>query len=88
MTTPQATHLPPAPPRPKRPPTQLSHVKRGVGLLIRKLEFAIEVEGVTPKTANALVYAYSVLAGIIQGADMERRLETLEALAASMEKKP
>jgi hypothetical protein len=64
----------PPPPRRRRRLANLSNVKTGLADVIRQLE-AGEVD---PKRANALVYAYSALAGVMQGTDLEQRLAALE----------
>lgn len=55
----------------------VANVKAGLADVIRQLE-AGELE---TKRANALVYAYSVLAGIMQGSDLEERVAALEESA-------
>lgn len=61
--------------RPRRRLLTLQNCKTGLADVIRLLE-AHELE---PKRANALVYAYSVLAGLIESSDLERRMSALEA---------
>jgi hypothetical protein len=43
--------------------------------------WALETEQMEPGRARALIYGYSVLAGIIQGSDLEQRIEWLENAA-------
>mgnify|MGYP005823140247 CR=1 FL=1 len=56
----------------------VANVRSGLADVIRQLE-AGELE---TKRANALVYAYSVLAGIMQGSDLEARVAALEESGA------
>jgi len=39
----------------------------------------LEADRIEPSKARVLIYGYSVLAGIIQGTDLEQRIEALEA---------
>lgn len=70
----------PTPPKRRRGRrlARIANVKAGLGDVIRKLEAG----EITPKVANALVYAYATLASVMQGADLEERLERLERSAA------
>ena len=65
----------PPPPRKYRRPTTTARVKGELGDVVVKLKTG-ELE---PKRANALIYALSTLAGVINASDVEKRLQTLEA---------
>lgn len=70
----------PAPPRRRRGRrlARIANVKAGLADVIRKLEAG----EITPKVASTLVYAYATLASVMQGADLEERIERLERAAA------
>lgn len=76
----------PTPPKRRRGRrlARIANVKAGLADVIRKLEAG----EITPKIANALVYAYATLAAIMQGADLEERLERLERAASSASSSP
>lgn len=68
----------PPPPRVRRRRlASLGNVKTGLADCIRALEDGTLDAG----KARALIYGYSVLAGIIQGTELEERLAKLEASA-------
>lgn len=68
-------HLPPSPRQRRRRLANLGNVKTGLADCIRALEDGTMEAG----KARALIYGYSVLAGIIQGTELEERLAKLEA---------
>ncbi|WNG28417.1 hypothetical protein F0U62_33740 [Cystobacter fuscus] len=74
---------PPTPRSRRRRLASLGNVKTGLADCIRALEDGSMDAG----KARALIYGYSVLAGIIQGTELEERLAKLEA-AASPERHP
>jgi hypothetical protein len=55
---------------------------RNVRTALADALWALETEQMEPGRARALIYGYSVLAGIIQGTDLEQRVERLELAAA------
>lgn len=69
----------PPPRRRGRRLARVAHVKAGLADVIRKLESG----ALTPKVANALVYAYSTLAGVMTSSDVESRVEALERARAA-----
>jgi hypothetical protein len=69
--------LPPSPRQRRRRLANLGNVKTGLADCIRALEDGSMEAG----KARALIYGYSVLAGIIQGTELEERLTKLEAAA-------
>lgn len=75
---PTATPPPGKAPRPRRRRLRsLANLKGALAAVVRLLE-AGELE---PKRANAMVYALSTLAGLIETHDLERRIAQLEATA-------
>ena len=68
---------PPSPRQRRRRLASLGNVKTGLADCIRALEDGTMEAG----KARALIYGYSVLAGIIQGTELEARLAKLEAAA-------
>jgi hypothetical protein len=68
---------PPSPRQRRRRLANLGNVKTGLADCIRALEDGTIEAG----KARALIYGYSVLAGIIQGTELEERLSKLEAAA-------
>lgn len=68
---------PPSPRQRRRRLANLGNVKTGLADCIRALEDGTMEAG----KARALIYGYSVLAGIIQGTELEERLAKLEAAA-------
>ncbi len=66
---------PPAPRVYRRRLANLTNVRTALADVLRRLE-AGEVE---TGQARALIYGLSVLAGIIQGTDLEQRIAALEA---------
>lgn len=66
---------PPSPRQRRRRLANLGNVKTGLADCIRALEDGTMEAG----KARALIYGYSVLAGIIQGTELEERLTRLEA---------
>lgn len=70
----------PSPPKRRRGRrlARVANVKAGLADVIRKLEAG----EITPKVANALVYAYATLASVMQGADLEERIARIEAAQA------
>jgi hypothetical protein len=76
------TNVPtPSPPKRRRGRrlARIAHVKGGLADVIRRLE-AGEIDA---RKANALVYAYATLAGVMQSADLERRVAAIEAAQAA-----
>lgn len=73
----QGTPLPPSPRQRRRRLASLGNVRTGLADCIRALEDGTMEAG----KARALIYGYSVLAGIIQGTELEERLAKLEAAA-------
>lgn len=71
------THPPPSPRQRRRRLANLGNVKTGLADCLRALEDGTMEAG----KARALIYGYSVLAGIIQGTELEERLAKLEAAA-------
>lgn len=69
-----APNAPSSPRKYRRRLANLKNVRAGLADVIRKLE----LEELEPRRGNALVYAYSALAGIIQGSEVEERLAALE----------
>lgn len=69
--------LPPTPRQRRRRLASLGNVRTGLADCIRALEDGTMEAG----RARALIYGYSVLAGIIQGTELEARLAKLEAAA-------
>jgi hypothetical protein len=69
--------LPPSPRQRRRRLASLGNVKTGLADCLRALEDGT----MDPSKARALIYGYSVLAGIIQGTELEERLSKLEAAA-------
>ena len=78
MSTSETTRetAPPPPRRRRRRLANLTNVKAALADVVRLLE----AEDLEPKRANALVYALSALAGIIQGTDLEREVADLRAV--------
>ena len=68
---------PPSPRQRRRRLASLGNVRTGLADCIRALEDGTMEAG----KARALIYGYSVLAGIIQGTELEERLAKLEAAA-------
>jgi len=68
---------PPSPRQRRRRLASLGNVRTGLADCIRALEDGTMEAG----KARALIYGYSVLAGIIQGTELEERLSKLEAAA-------
>lgn len=68
---------PPTPRQRRRRLASLGNVRTGLADCIRALEDGTMDAG----RARALIYGYSVLAGIIQGTELEARLVKLEAAA-------
>jgi hypothetical protein len=71
------TPLPPSPRQRRRRLASLGNVRTGLADCIRALEDGT----MEASKARALIYGYSVLAGIIQGTELEERLAKLEAAA-------
>jgi hypothetical protein len=71
------TPPPPSPRQRRRRLASLGNVRTGLADCLRALEDGTMEAG----KARALIYGYSVLAGIIQGTELEDRLAKLEATA-------
>lgn len=54
---------------------------RNVRTALADALWRLETDLMEPAKARVLIYGYSVLAGIIQGIDLEQRIEWLEAAA-------
>jgi hypothetical protein len=54
---------------------------RNVRAALADALWGLETDLIEPSKARVLIYGYSVLAGIIQGTDLEQRIELLEAAA-------
>lgn len=82
MTMAQQPTLPPSqPPRRQRGRTlrTLEHVRSGLAATINALWAGVPPDvPLDPKRANALVYAYSVLTGLINGTAIEERIARIE----------
>jgi len=52
---------------------------RNVRTALADALWGLETDLIEPSKARVLIYGYSVLAGIIQGTDLEERIESLEA---------
>jgi hypothetical protein len=52
---------------------------RNVRTALADALWGLEADLMEPAKARVLIYGYSVLAGIIQGTDLEERIESLEA---------
>ncbi|QDE91902.1 hypothetical protein BHS06_24555 [Myxococcus xanthus] len=70
-------HPPPTPRQRRRRLVNLRNVRTGLADCLRALEDGT----MEANKARALIYGYSVLAGIIQGTELEVRLAKLEAAA-------
>ncbi len=68
---------PPSPRQRRRRLVNLGNVRTGLADCLRALEDGT----IEASKARALIYGYSVLAGIIQGTELEERLAKLEATA-------
>jgi hypothetical protein len=78
---PDATQGAPPPPKPRRRRLgNLRNVKAGLADVIHRLE----TEGLDVKRGNALVYAYSSLAGIIVKEIETEKLSAIEAQLATL----
>lgn len=73
--SPEPTPSPPAPRAYRRRLSNLTNVRTALADVIRK----VESDELEQKKARTLIYGLSVLAGIIQGTDLEERLAALEA---------
>ena len=71
-----------APPQPPLPPPRIYRRRlsnlRNVRCALADALRALEAGTLEPGKARVLIYGYSVLAGIIQGTDLEDRIATLE----------
>ena len=65
------------PPRPRASRRRLASL-RNVRTALADALCSLEADRIEPAKARVLIYGYSVLAGIIQGTDLERRIEVLE----------
>ncbi|ATB44839.1 hypothetical protein [Corallococcus macrosporus] len=68
---------PPSPRQRRRRLVNLGNVRTGLADCLRALEDGT----MEASKARALIYGYSVLAGVIQGTELEERLAKLEAAA-------
>jgi hypothetical protein len=65
-------------PRPRSRRRRLANL-RNVRTALADALWGLEADLIEPSKARVLIYGYSVLAGIIQGTDLDQRIESLEA---------
>ena len=77
MSTPETANQSP-PPHPRSRRRRLANL-RNVRTALADALCGLEADRIEPAKARVLIYGYSVLAGIIQGTDLESRIDSLEA---------